>query len=296
MIRALHRWPGLLALALLTVLALSGAALSVFPAAERLTAPQAEAGLTVADLASRIQAVYPGVEQIRRAPSGRVTAYWFDGGTPGAAVIDPATGQGIASADPNQVERWLTNLHRSLFLGDGGRIAMAAGAAAMLVLSFSGALLVARRAGGWRRWFAPLRGRLSGRLHVEIARLAVLGLALSSATALWMTASTFDLLPDGVGRSGLPDGGERRDRRRDRCHGPARHHARGRAARAELSLSGRPDRRLHAEDGPGHRLSRPGNRRAARLGRPDGMGARLGDDLHAAYRPGRRARSGSCSG
>lgn len=197
MIRALHRWPGLLALALVTVLSLSGAALSVFPAAERIAAPQAESGLTVAALAERIQAVYPGVEQIRRSPSGRITAYWFDQGAPGAAVIDPVTGEGVASADPNQTLRWLTNLHRSLFLGDGGRIAMAAGAAAMLVLSLSGAALVARRAGGWRHWFAPLRGPLAGRLHVEIARVAVIGLVLSSTTALWMTASTFDLLPDG---------------------------------------------------------------------------------------------------
>ena len=204
MIRALHRWPGLLALALVTVLALSGAALSVFPAAERLAAPQAEAGLTVATLADRIQAVYPGVEQIRRQPSGRITAYWFDQGAPGAAVIDPATGEGVASADPNQVERWLTNLHRSLFLGDGGRIAMAAGAAAMLVLALSGAALVARRAGGWRHWFAPLRGPLAGRVHVEIARIAVIGLLLSSATALWMTASTFDLLPDGGAAPVMP--------------------------------------------------------------------------------------------
>ncbi|WAP68546.1 PepSY domain-containing protein [Jiella pelagia] len=197
MIRALHRWPGLLALALVTILALSGAALSVFPAAERIGAPQAEAGLTVATLASRIQAAYPGVEQIRRAPSGRITAYWFDRGTPGAAVIEPATGEGVASADPSQVERWLTNLHRSLFLGDGGRIAMAAGAAAMLILAISGAVLVARRSGGWRHWFARLRGPLAGRLHVEVARIAVIGLVLSSTTALWMTASTFDLLPDG---------------------------------------------------------------------------------------------------
>jgi sulfite reductase (NADPH) flavoprotein alpha-component len=197
MIRAFHRWPGLLALALVTVLSLSGAAMSVFPAADRLTAPQAEAGLTVATLAERIQRAYPSVEQIRRAPSGRITVYWFDGGTPGAAVIDPATGQGVASADPNQVERWLTNLHRSLFLGDGGRIMTAIGAASMLVLALSGAALVARRNGGWRRWFARARGPLAGRLHVGIARVAVAGLMLSSATALWMTASTFDLLPDG---------------------------------------------------------------------------------------------------
>lgn len=204
MIRAFHRWPGLLALALVTVLAVSGAALSVFPAAERLAAPQAAVGQSVADLATRIQSNYPGVEQIRRAPSGRITAYWFIDGTPGAAVIDPATGQGVAPPDLNQTRRWLTNLHRSLFLGDGGRIAMAAGAAAMLILALSGAVLVARRTGGWRNWFAPLRGPLSGRIHVEIARLAVLGLALSSITALWMTASTFDLLPDEAAPPAFP--------------------------------------------------------------------------------------------
>jgi sulfite reductase (NADPH) flavoprotein alpha-component len=204
MIRALHRWPGLLALTLVTILALSGAVLSVFPAAERFAAPQAEAGLTVATLADRVQAAYPGVEQIRRSPSGRITAWWFDQGAPGAAVIDPVTGQGVASADPNQAERWLANLHRSLFLGDAGRIAMAAGAVAMLVLSFSGAALVVRRTGGWRHWFTPLRGPLVGRLHAEIARIAVVGLVLSSATALWMTASTYDLLPDGDATPAFP--------------------------------------------------------------------------------------------
>ncbi|RXF75580.1 PepSY domain-containing protein [Hansschlegelia zhihuaiae] len=198
MIRALHRWPGLLALALVVILALSGAALSIFPPVERLASPQTEADLSVAELAARIQAAYPGLERIRRAPSGRIMAAWLDGGGPGAAVVDPATGRRVASADPDQAQRWLTNLHRSLFLGDAGRIAAAAGAAAMLALSLSGAVLVARRSGGWRRWFARLRGPLSGRLHVEIARAAVAGLALSSATALWMTASTFDLLPDGA--------------------------------------------------------------------------------------------------
>ncbi|HPD90960.1 MAG: PepSY domain-containing protein [Rhodobacter sp.] len=196
MIRAIHRWPGLLALALITLLALSGAVLSVFPAADALSSPQAEAGLSAATLVQRVEQAIPTVEQIRRAPSGRITAYWFDNGTPHAAVIDPATGQAAGSADPNAFERWMVDLHRSLFLGDGGRWAMAAGALAMLVLTLSGAMMVARRTGGWRRWLAPLRGPLAGRLHVELARVAVPGLMLSSATALWMTASTFGYLPD----------------------------------------------------------------------------------------------------
>jgi sulfite reductase (NADPH) flavoprotein alpha-component len=181
--RALHRWPGLLAALLLVVLSLSGAALSLFPATERLTSPQAAATLSVADLAARIEALHPQVEQIRRSPSGRITAYWFEDGVPQAAIIDPATGQGIAAADPNPFQRGLSGLHRSPFLSDGGHMAMAAGAAAMLVLARFGAGLVARRAGGWRRWFAPLRGPLAGRLHVEIARFAVAGLLLSSTTA-----------------------------------------------------------------------------------------------------------------
>ncbi|TIQ27793.1 MAG: N-acetylglucosamine transferase [Mesorhizobium sp.] len=204
MIRALHRWLGLPALVLVTLLSVSGAALSVFPAAERISAPQAEQAMSAADLAARIKSVFPEVEQIRRSPSGRITAYWFDGGAPASAVIDPATGAAVGPADPNPAQRWLTNLHRSLFLDDAGRIAMAAGAAAMLVLAVSGSMLVARRAGGWRRWFAPLRGPLAGRIHVELARAAVLGLLLSSATALWMTASTFGLLPDRAVVPSLP--------------------------------------------------------------------------------------------
>lgn len=204
MIRALHRWPGILAALLLAVLAMSGAALSVYPAAERLSSPQAEASLSVADLAASIAANHPGLEQIRRSPSGQITAYWFDGGIPRAAVIDPATGQDAVPTDPAPVKRWLTNLHRSLLLGDAGRIVAAVGAGAMLLLALSGAALVARRAGGWRRWFTPLRGPLAGRLHVEIARVVVVGLVLSSATALWMSASTFDLLPDGARNPAFP--------------------------------------------------------------------------------------------
>lgn len=216
MIRVVHRWPALVAGLLLLVLSLSGALLSIFPVIERLSLVQPVA-LSTAELAERIQAVHPEVEQIRRKPSGRISAYWSENGVPRAAVMDPATGREIASADPNPFERWLTRLHRSLLFGDGGRMAMAAGAAAMLLLAVSGAVLVARRAGGWRRWFSPLRGPFAARLHVELARIAVAGLLLSSASALWMTASTFDLLPDGPsspvaevegrGRTGMPVAG-----------------------------------------------------------------------------------------
>lgn len=204
MLRFLHRWPGLLAAVLLIVIALSGAALSVLPALDRLTSPAVVAGQSVAELAAVVQAAHPAVEQIRRAPSGRITAYWFDGDTPGAAVIDPLTGAERGSADAGTVEGWLKSLHRALLLEDAGRWTVAAGAAVMLLMAVSGAMLVARRMGGWRHWFAPQRRGVSGRWHTLLARVAVAGLLISSLTGLFMVAATFALTPDDAANPAFP--------------------------------------------------------------------------------------------
>uniref|UniRef100_UPI0035B316C5 PepSY domain-containing protein n=1 Tax=Paenirhodobacter enshiensis TaxID=1105367 RepID=UPI0035B316C5 len=197
MLRSVHRWPGLILAILILVSALSGAALSVFPALERLSSPQAGAEQSLADLLGRVGAAHPGLEQIRRAPSGQISAWWSDeSGTPGRAVVDPASGTDVAPAATSPAELWLTDLHRALFLGRNGRLVMAFSAAGMLVLTLSGAAMVARRMGGWRHWFGRSRGPWPGRVHVDLARFAVGGLMLSSLTGLWMTASAFSLLPD----------------------------------------------------------------------------------------------------
>ncbi len=196
MLRALHKYAGLLATVLILILALSGTALSIIPAWEKLQTPvQSESDLSVAELAARIAANYPAVEQIKRAPSSRITAYYFAGGEPGSVLIDPATGKGIANYEPSPTVQWLTSLHRSLLLDDAGRLAAAAGALAMLALSISGLFLLARRMGGWRQFFARTRGPLAGRLHVEIGRFSAAGLILASSTAVFMALNTFEVLP-----------------------------------------------------------------------------------------------------
>lgn len=197
MTRALHKFPGLVAALLVIVLTLSGAVLSIMPAIDHAGAPPAAADLSVADIGERVVSNFPGVEQIKRSPNGRITAFYFDDGRPGSVVIDPATGQGTAPHAPSAFVRWVQNLHRSLLLGDGGRIAAAVGAGAMILLTISGLMLTARRHGGWKKLFARPRGALFGRLHVELGRFAAPGLLLSGTTALIMAAGTFDLVPNG---------------------------------------------------------------------------------------------------
>jgi sulfite reductase (NADPH) flavoprotein alpha-component len=188
MIRALHRWPALIAAVLLSLLGLTGAALSLFPA---LTPSASTAGASLADLAGRILSQNPGVSEIDRSASGQITA--VIAGSMGAQGIDPATGASLGRLTASPFLNWLTELHRSLFLSDTGRIVTGIAAAAMIVLAVSGLMLLARRSGGWKRVFIPQQGK--GGFHAALARLTIVGLTLSAVTALWMTAVTFGLVP-----------------------------------------------------------------------------------------------------
>ncbi|WP_223487017.1 PepSY domain-containing protein [Pseudomonas sp. A-RE-19] len=198
MLRQFHSLPGLIAALLVMLLAISGAMLSVDPALERLHNTSTAAGqVNVGQLAGRVASHFPGVEQIQRTASGTVIVYYSQDGQAGAEKVDPLTGQGLAPYEPSAFSRWMKDLHRSLFLGTPGHGVSGVGALFMLMLSVSGALLLARRLGGWRNLLRPLRGTFSQRWHAEVGRLALLGLLLSALSGLYMSATTFGFIADG---------------------------------------------------------------------------------------------------
>ncbi|EKZ99673.1 oxidoreductase FAD/NAD(P)-binding protein [Cupriavidus sp. HMR-1] len=201
MLRKLHLVPGLVAALLMTILALSGAVLSVNPAFERVDAVRAgQASVSVATLASRVQTEIPGVEALARRPSGTFIAYHEVDGQQRASIIDPASGKATGDYVTSLVWRWMKNLHRKLFLGDAGRIAAGVTAAFMLLVTISGLALLARRMGGWKHLLGPIRGNGLQRVHNETARVALLGLTLSAVTGLVMSMTTFGLIPEGGGQ------------------------------------------------------------------------------------------------
>ncbi|MBO7782423.1 PepSY domain-containing protein [Burkholderia pseudomallei] len=204
MLRQLHSIPGLIAAALLIVVTLTGAALSIQPALERAAvAGSPRAPLDVATLAGRVSAQVPGVEKLVRRPSGEIVAYYAGADGPRASIVDPSTGAPLADYRPSPVVRWLTNLHRKFLLGDAGRIATGVTAAAMLFIALSGLALLAHRMGGWRRLAGPIRGDGLQRLHNETARVALAGLVLSALTGLVLSLSTFGVIPERGAASAL---------------------------------------------------------------------------------------------
>lgn len=198
MLRKLHSIPGLVAGLLMTIVALTGAALSVNPALEHANAVRpGQAPLSVATLASRVSTSVPDVETLVRRPSGAIIAHYQADGEPRTSIIDPATGKAVGDYRASPVERWLKNLHRKLFLGDAGRIATGATAALMLFAALSGLVLLARRMGGWSHILAPIRGDGLQRLHNETARAALAGLTLSAMTGVFMSLTMFEVIPEG---------------------------------------------------------------------------------------------------
>jgi len=199
MLRRLHSLPGLFAALLVMLLAISGAVLSVNPALERLNSTVPAAGqLNVAEVAGRIAQYYPAAEQIQRSPSGTLIVYFSKDGQPGLDRIDPLTGKGIGAHVPSGTTDWIKDLHRSLLLDTSGRAIAGIGALAMLLLSISGAFMLAKRQGGWRQLLRPLRGSFNQRWHAEVGRFALSGLLLTSLTALYLSAATFGLISDGM--------------------------------------------------------------------------------------------------
>lgn len=192
--KALHRWLGLIAGCLAVVLGLTGALLATDPVLQATQAPSSGAASSVAELAERVQRAMPGVEEIRRLPSGAIVAFGFEDDQPQAFYVDPRDGRMLAVYQPSPLPRWVKKLHRSLLLGDAGRWGSAGTAMAMAVISVSGLVLLVRRMGGWRQLAGPVRGTGPQRLHVLVGRVALPVLCLSSVTALYMSATTLGLV------------------------------------------------------------------------------------------------------
>ncbi len=197
MLRKWHGLPGLIAALVLVTLAVTGAILGLAPALDRAGAVVPPAGeVSVAELAGRVVANYPGTEQIVRELSGQVIVYYSQNGQAGADLINPVTGDSLGAYQPSAFFVWIKNLHRSFLLDTPGRMMAGISAALMLVVCLSGLVLLARRCGGWRALMRPMAGTGSKRLHAEIARLAVLGLLLSALTGSFLLAQRFGLLPE----------------------------------------------------------------------------------------------------
>ena len=196
MVRRLHSLPGLIFGLILLVLASTGAILALAPILDRVQAPAATSQ-SVADVAALAVEENPGLTKLHRSPNGVISAFvkaklFFQ-----TVTIDPVTGKARGPAGAGGFLDWVKELHRSFFLDQTGHGIAGVSAGVMLVMAFSGLVLLAAALGGWRRMGQRVRATGARGWHAKVARVAVVGLFASALTGGYMSLVTFGFINDG---------------------------------------------------------------------------------------------------
>lgn len=210
----LHFYAGVLIGPFLLVAALSGAAYAVSPQVERvvyadlLTGGTPDPTISLADQVATAEQVstVEGLVAVRPAPEGGTTRVLFDDGTlpestRHAVFLDPATGEVLGQDDVYgtsgslPVRAWISDLHRTLHLGEVGRLYSELAASWLWVVALGGLALWVARARARRSARAALlpdrtaTGRARTRSwHAVLGTWSVLGFLMLSATGLTWSA------------------------------------------------------------------------------------------------------------
>jgi sulfite reductase (NADPH) flavoprotein alpha-component len=110
----------------------------------------------------------------------------FDGDQARASYVDPADGRVLGAWQPSALPRWVKNLHRSLLLGDAGRLGCRRHCAGHGGAVRLGPGAAAAPHGRLAALAARVRGSLAQRIHVVTGRVVLAVLCLTSLTALTM--------------------------------------------------------------------------------------------------------------
>lgn len=197
MSRLIHTWLALPSALFIILVALSGLVLSFDPIKDSVTSPKLNTGQSsIAMLADKVQQKYQGVEQIKRTQNGLYLVSYSNEQGYGQDQINPLTGSKIQAHQKSDLYLWMQTFHRSLMLGESGRMLVAGIAFLLLTLSLSGVLLMVRRLGGIKNMFKLAKGTLSQKLHAELSRFALVGILVSTLTALYLSAMTFSIIPE----------------------------------------------------------------------------------------------------
>ncbi|AIL61425.1 PepSY domain-containing protein [Pseudomonas alkylphenolica] len=178
---------------LLLISAVTGLGLASSQLLKQLQAPTSPD--SVAQIAERIAATVRGIERIERVPSGELHVRYSTAENSGVLRVDPASGAVIGPYESSALMDWIRDLHRELLLGAAGRWLSGLAVLGLLLLSLSGAWLLARRLGGWRRLLLPIApGRGLSHWHTVVARWTLPVLALLALSGLYLSASSLALI------------------------------------------------------------------------------------------------------
>lgn len=182
----------------LCLLSITGVILAVDAVVEKTPAYRAENfdTLNLAQVVPRLREVYPEIIELAVDHNGfvRIDALDEEGNSINV-FVDPNTGKILGEVKPKSAfVQWVTALHRSLFLHETGRIIVGVTSFLLLLITFSGLVLIVKRQQGLRHFFAKInKDSFAQYFHVTTGRWSVLPLLLVSITGTYLFMARMEL-------------------------------------------------------------------------------------------------------
>ncbi|RKR12129.1 sulfite reductase (NADPH) flavoprotein alpha-component [Maribacter vaceletii] len=184
----------------LLIASITGIILSVEPITKKV-APYSVSGadeLSLAETIKTLNKTYEEVLAISRDRNGFVSITAIVGGKNETFYVDPFTGEKLGNLiQKKPLFQFATNLHRSLFLKSTGRFLIGMASFLLILISISGIILIAKRQGGYKHFFASVvRENFSQYHHVIYARLSLIPLLIIALTGVYLSLLRFNIIPD----------------------------------------------------------------------------------------------------
>lgn len=112
--------------------------------------------------------------------------------------INPNTGKSLGVPEKeSEFIKWITSFHRSLFLHEAGRLFVGINAFLLLLIAFSGSILIIQRQKGLFRFFSKVgREYFAQYLHVITGRLLLIPILVIALSGTYLSMVRFKLFPE----------------------------------------------------------------------------------------------------
>jgi len=145
-----------------------------------------------------LQETYAEVLELEVLSSDCVTASVITKEGDGKQIyINPLTGESLGDVIVRTpIYRWTTNLHRSLFLKNTGRIFMGITSFLLCLIAVTGLLLLIKRQGSIFKLYTKIREvDFAQHYHVQLGRWLLLPIIIIATTGVYLSAEKFSLVP-----------------------------------------------------------------------------------------------------
>jgi sulfite reductase (NADPH) flavoprotein alpha-component len=153
--------------------------------------------VTLAQTLPVLRKTYPGISELSVDANQFVQIKGSDNnGDKLSAYVDPQTGKILGKpTDQSEFFKWVTALHRSLFIHEAGRFFIGLTSFLLLLITISGTMLIIQRQRGVKHFFKKIaKDNFAQFYHVVLGRWSLIPIFIIALSGTYLSLARFGLI------------------------------------------------------------------------------------------------------